>query len=89
MVQEAPLIAPALEHAERVQAELQNTPSGRQVRIVLERHDEKLGWYTSGGLTLPLHQLPLLEQAIADMRHTPSEPEFADIIPFPAGEAAA
>jgi hypothetical protein len=31
---------------------------------------------------LPLHQLPLLEQAIADMRNEPLV-ETAEIIPFP------
>lgn len=89
MVQEAPLTGTIHEHAERVQAEMLNTPSGRQVRIVLERHDDQLGWYTSGSLVLPMHELPLLEQAIEEMRRVPSEPEFADIIPFPTGEAAA
>lgn len=62
--------------------ELQARPEGKEVRIRLESYDDGLGWYSSGCLTLPLHQLPLLEQAIADMRHEPIE-EVADIIPFP------
>lgn len=89
MVQEASNSPAGHEHAERVQVEMQNTVSGRQVQILVERHDDGLGWYTSGSLILPLHQLPLLEQAMTAMRQVPVEPEFAEIIPFPTGDLAA
>ena len=68
--------------AQRIQVELQARPEGKEVRIRLESFDNGLGWYSSGSLTLPLHQLPLLEQAIAEMRNEPIV-ETADIIPFP------
>jgi len=64
-------------------------PAGKVVKIRLESHDERLGWYSSGALSIPLHQLPLLEQAIVDMRAFPAEPEYATIIPFPGCENAA
>ena len=71
------------DNAQRIQVELQTRPEGKEVRIRLESYDTGLGWYSSGSLTLPLHQLPLLEQAIADMRNEPPL-ETAEIIPFPA-----
>ena len=71
------------ESAQRVQAELQRHVSGKRVKIRVENYDSGLGWYTSGSLTVPLHQLPLLEQAIEDMRNINREDEFAQIIPFP------
>lgn len=75
---------PALQHGQRVNVEMECTPHGRRVKIRTENHDEGLGWYTSGSLTLPLHQLPLLEQAVAEMRRQArEEQEFAKIIPFP------
>jgi hypothetical protein len=68
--------------AQRIQVELRPRPEGKEVRIRLESYDDGLGWYSAGALTLPLHQLPLLQQAIEDMRHEPLI-ETADIIPFP------
>jgi hypothetical protein len=62
---------------------MERHPSGKQVKIRLERHDERLGWYTSGAMTIPLHQLPLLEQAIAEMRNCERSEEPCTIIPFP------
>ena len=70
------------ENGQRIQVELQTRADGKQVRIRLESYDEGLGWYSSGSLNLPLNQLPLLEQAIADMRNEPLV-ETAEIIPFP------
>ena len=83
MVEEAKLS----ESSQRVQVELERHALGKRVRIRLESYDQGLGWYTSGSLIVPLHQLPLLEQAVDEMRRTPQEEEFADIIPFP-GTAA-
>ena len=68
--------------SQRIQVELRARPEGKEVRIRLESYDDGLGWYSAGALTVPLHQLPLLEQAIADMRHEPLI-ETAEIIPFP------
>jgi hypothetical protein len=79
MVEEAKLS----ESSQRVQVELERHALGKRVRIRLESYDQGLGWYTSGSLIVPLHQLPLLEQAVDEMRRTPQEEEFADIIPFP------
>jgi len=70
------------EDGQRIQVELQTRANGKEVRIRLESYDEGLGWYSSGSLNVPLHQLPLLEQAIADMRNEPLV-ETAEIIPFP------
>ena len=79
--------AKSLEASQRVQVEMETRASGKRVKIRVENHDEGLGWYTSGSLCLPLHELPLLEQAIADMRRCPVNEEFADIIPFPGPDA--
>jgi hypothetical protein len=75
--------AKVCESAQRVQVELDRHGYGKRVRIRVENYDSGLGWYTSGSLAVPLHQLPLLEQAIADMRTVNREDEFAQIIPFP------
>lgn len=76
------------DHAQRVQVEMQATTAGKRVVMRLESYDEGLGWYSSGSLVLPLHQLPLLEQAISDMRRMEATShETADIIPFPGSEA--
>ena len=72
-----------MEPSQRVQVQLETRSTGKRVKIRVENHDEGLGWYTSGALTLPLHELPLLEQALAEMRSCPTEVECADIIPFP------
>ena len=76
--------AQSAEHPGRVQVNLQRCSRGSCVRIEVEQHDEGLGWYTSGSVTLPLHQLPLLEQAIEEMRaRTETDNEYGNIIPFP------
>jgi hypothetical protein len=74
-----------LEQSQRIQVEMERHHHGKLVKIRVEHHDERLGWYTSGSLSLPLHQLPLLEQAVADMRACErSEEALSDkIIPFP------
>ncbi|HEX7861954.1 MAG TPA: hypothetical protein VF773_16585 [Verrucomicrobiae bacterium] len=75
--------ASAVENSQRVQVQMLPHPHGKRLKIRIESFDEKLGWYTSGSLMLPLHQLPLLEQAVAEMRSVNRKDEFADIIPFP------
>lgn len=79
--------AKVLEHSQRVQVELERHASGNRVKIRVESHDEGLGWYTSGGLTLPLEELPLLEQAIQEMRSQCACERYGVIIPFPGLEA--
>ena len=76
------------ENTERVQVEMERGASGNRVKISIERYDECLGWYPSGCLNLPLHQLPLLEQAVAEMRASEESKNFAQIIPFPGMEKA-
>ena len=82
---------PVFEHAQRVQVELLEQPAGKSVAIRLEAYDEGLGWYSSGSVTLPISQLPLLEQAIAAMRSQSVVTQSAEckIIPFPTAEAEA
>ncbi|HZO86406.1 MAG TPA: hypothetical protein VFC26_14400 [Verrucomicrobiae bacterium] len=67
---------------QRIQVTLE--PRDR-AKICLESYDDNLGWYTAASLSIPLHQLPLLEQAIERMRvenPTPGQ-SAAKIIPFP------
>jgi len=82
MVEEAKQLSS--ESSQRVQVQMERHPLGKRVKIRVESYDAGLGWYTAGCVTVPLHQLPLVEQAIDDMRHISTEDEFADIIPFPA-----
>lgn len=61
-----------------------------RLKIVLESHDVSLGWYTAASLAMPLHQLPLLEQALEDMRSARGSEragvmDGSNIIPFPGG----
>lgn len=74
-----------VEQSQRIDVQLELKGVEQQVKIRMESFDPSLGWYTAGALTLPLHQLPLLQQAIEEMR-TPVE-EDEKIIPFP-GTAA-
>lgn len=88
MVEEAKIC----ECAQRVQVVMERHAQGKRVKIRIENYDAGLGWYTSGSLIVPLHQLPLLEQAVAEMRSVQheDESEYGKIIPFPgwAGESA-
>ena len=79
MVEEAKIAV----DSQRVQVQMERHPQGKRVKIRVESYDAGLGWYTAGALTVPLHQLPLLEQAVEDMRRVDTADEFADIIPFP------
>ena len=79
MVEEAKIAV----DSQRVQVQMERHPQGKRVKIRVESYDAGLGWYTAGALTVPLHQLPLLEQAVEEMRRVEIADEFADIIPFP------
>jgi hypothetical protein len=67
---------------QRIQVVLE--PAER-AKICLETYDDNLGWYTAASLSIPLHQLPLLEQAIERMRARNAAPERpgGKIVPFP------
>jgi hypothetical protein len=57
--------------------------------ITLERFDNALGWYPAGTLTLPLCQIPLLQQALEEMSAAPicsacpADAYGQKVIPFP------
>jgi len=61
----------------------------KAVNITVERYDSALGWYTAGALSLPMCQVPLLEQALDELggsdclECTASAPCARKIIPFP------
>jgi hypothetical protein len=76
--------------SERVQVAMEEGGGSRRVKIRIESFDEKLGWYSSGALTLGLEQLPLVEQAIAEMRQIERarQQTTCEIIPFPPLAAA-
>jgi hypothetical protein len=67
---------------QRIQVVLE--PAER-AKICLETYDDNLGWYTAASLSIPLHQLPLLAQAIERMRaqNAPEQRPGGKIIPFP------
>lgn len=81
---------PKAQECQRVQVTRETQGHDQVVRISVERYHATLGWYTASALTLPLCQLPLLEQAIGDlsaMERNCSDCDEATcgrkIIPFP------
>jgi hypothetical protein len=75
----------ALEEVQRIRLETESHPAGKRVKIRVESFDECLGWYTAASLSLPIHQLPLLEQALsatATEVASDSDPE-EKVIAFP------
>ena len=73
------------EQSQRFIFEMEPHGTTKRLKIRVENHDAGLGWYTAGSLSLPLHQLPLLEQAIEDMRRQElADDDSGKIIPFPA-----
>ncbi len=71
--------------SERIQVELEHDRAELRVRIWVEGYDEQRGWCPIGSISFPQHQLPLLEQALADMKSGPRHDATATakIIPFP------
>ena len=70
---------------QRVHVDVETSREANRVKICLESHDEGLGWYTAASLSIPLAQVPLLQQAL---EHSFSEPAAGEatpdnIIPFP------
>ncbi len=71
--------------AERIQVEWEHHSTGNRVRISVEGYDEIRGWCNIGSIDFPLHELPLLEQALAELRagSKSSRGVASNIIPFP------
>lgn len=69
--------------AQRVTVDLDLCCGERRVKIRTESYDAALGWYVSGSLTLPLSELPLLEQSLAEMHAAKASHSECQIIPFP------
>src|SRR5689334_9080980 len=54
------------EQCQRVQVVRETQGAEKLIKIVLERYDTVLGWYQAGALSIPLHQLPLVQQALGE-----------------------
>jgi hypothetical protein len=63
-----PQESPIPTQCERIQVTIDTTDASRRIKICLESHEPCLGWYRAASLSIPLHQLPLLEQALESMR---------------------
>lgn len=74
-----------INHSERVSAEVVDTNEARKIKLRVETYNDGLGWYSSGSLMLGIEQLPLLEQAISQMRQMERarENHSCVILPFP------
>jgi len=70
---------------QRLQVDLEGQPAARRLKISVESYAEGLGWYPAGSLTFPIHQLPLLEQALLELRQReePQIPNESNVVPFP------
>ena len=78
------------QECQRIQVTRESQGADQVVRISVERYDESLGWYTASALTMPVWQLPLLEQALDELsavERTCADCDEATcarkIIPFP------
>jgi hypothetical protein len=83
---DAPDPIEAKSQLQRIHVAVENHQSkAKRVKITVEAFDEGLGWYTAGSLSLPLHQLPLLEQALQEIpcRKCADLICPSNIIPFP------
>jgi hypothetical protein len=56
------------QECQRIDVAKQGLGAAAQLKISIERFDECLGWYTAGGLSIPIHQVPLLQQALEQMK---------------------
>jgi hypothetical protein len=70
---------------QRVSVAFEGCAPGKRLKISLENFDNGLGWYAAGSLSIPLHQLPCLEQAIEELRRSEANSASTPgtIIPFP------
>jgi hypothetical protein len=74
-----------LQQMQRVQINVEGAPDSKRLKISIENYDQGLGWYSAGALTVPIHQRPLIEQALEAWRDK-SASDAADgntIVPFP------
>jgi hypothetical protein len=71
--------------SERVRVDLERGFPEPRVRLAVERYDEAQGWCLVNSISLPLNHLPLLEQALEELRRgsPTAEPPDRKIIPFP------
>ena len=67
-----------VEIVQRIQVGLQGHGPAARLKICLQNHHESLGWYTAGCLSIPLHQVPLLEQALDRVRNHQASGESVD-----------
>ena len=84
-----------VQECQRVQVYRETQGNEHVVRISVERYHPTLGCYTASALTLPLCQLPLLEQAIGELSAVERKCSDCDetncgrkIIPFPVPTGA-
>lgn len=82
-------ISTKFQECQRIEVTKEVAGANATVKISLERYSETLGWYAAGALSIPLHQLPLLQQALDEMK-VPDCVECKEailpvkkIIPFP------
>jgi hypothetical protein len=75
----------SFEQCQRIEVIPHVQENDRSYKITVQRFDERLGWYTAGALSIPMHQLPLLEQALNQLRRADTSPcgDSQNIIPFP------
>lgn len=72
-----------LQQLQRVHVDVEGNSQFKRIKISVENYDEGLGWYSAGSLSLPLHQLPLLEQELQALRHEPTAPSGSNVVLFP------
>lgn len=56
------------QECQRIDVLKQGQGADAHLKISLERFNECLGWYTAGALSIPLHQVPLLQQALDEIK---------------------
>lgn len=71
---------------QRIQVEVEGPATSQRLKIAVENFDAGLGWYSAGSLSIPIHQLPLLEQQLEAIRQEPAARAVDsdhNVIPFP------
>jgi hypothetical protein len=70
LIMSSPCQTRKFEQCQRVNVIRETQGSEKLIKIVLERYDDILGWYQAGALSVPLHQLPLMQQALGEFSVT-------------------
>ena len=84
------MVQSSLQKCQRIQAFKEMQGAEAVIKLVVERFDPSLGWYAAGGLTFPIHQLPLIQQTLAELSGSEQglpggeEGPARKVIPFPA-----